>query len=361
MTTIAVRVAQASLRLASVRYRGLLPALALEELGCNVSVSSGRKALDGGHSLLYAVKPLTAGDELCIDEWQRLGRPFVVDLCDNVFIQGYGNQGREIGNRFRRMALRASAIAVPTRSMAKVVCSECDLDDSRVVVVPDIVEDRDMLRRQQELLNRSGVALRAADRPWRDALAEHIRDAIERRPILRPKRLLWFGNKGAPYASFGIGDLRVFSEAMRRLSRECEIELWVVSNSREVFDEVTIPMGVRARYFEWDEWQVDRRLCQVDVCLVPNSGDQFSVTKSANRALKALAANVPVVATMTEAYEELSGAVWLGDPLEGLRAMLFDVGARNRMLENARAVIDERYSLKALKGAMVQVMERARP
>jgi glycosyltransferase involved in cell wall biosynthesis len=220
-----------------------------------------------------------------------------------------------------------------------------------VFVVPDIAEDAELLSAQAALI---GAPLR--DPPSRvvpGRVSGLVRAFLRRRA---PRRLLWFGNHGANYASFGIRDLLQFADGLRRVARIAPLEVTVVSNNEERYREVAAQLGVPSRYREWSETAVDDELAHADLCLVPNSGDEFSRTKSPNRALKALAAGVPVVATATPSYGPLLDCTWTGDPGEGIERLLLDGAVRRAQLYRARSVIARHYSLPVLRDAMLEVL-----
>jgi hypothetical protein len=355
---IAYRIAERSLRLASVRYRGLMPACALREEGFGIECITHGMPIPAETGMVFTVKPLTSKEASFVERASGAGLPVVLDLCDNIFIDGYAGQGQVIADRFRSLVRHAAAITVPTSALAAVVHEQTGVDEQRIRVVPDIVEDATMLTRQAGLLGQSGVARI----PWRDMLparaarlSARLGKIVRRQPM---RRILWFGNHGAGHANFGISDILLFREALEAVARSTPIELWVVSNSLEKFEAIVAGLAFRSRYFEWHEGLIDLLLRAADLCIVPNSLDAFSATKSANRALKSLAAHVPVVATPTMAYEGMADALWTGDPLEGIRACLEDRALVSRQMQAADHAIETRYSFVALRRYMRDVVAR---
>lgn len=347
---IYIRVARRDLALASVRYRGLLPGCALQDLGWNVAVGSGKALPPDDAAFVIAVKPLLEGDAAWIREVAGRGTPVIADLCDNVFIDGYANQGEDIGRRFAALAGAFAAVMVPTAALRDIVIERTRLEPGRVFVVPDIVESRRLLDRQRKLL---GQSLRAKEMMMRFA------PVARRWLVRRPPMLLWFGNHGASYANFGMDDLRLFEDALRLASERFGAELCVVSNNRERFEKLAARLPIASRYVEWTPTRVDRLLSSASVCLVPNSLDSFSATKSANRAVRALSAGVPVVATRTTAYAGLEGAMWLDDPADGIATYLGDRALRDAHLAEAKRVLERQYSIVALGEALQAVLREA--
>lgn len=326
-----------------------MPACALSDLGWRVTIGSGRDEHPAGTSIAIAVKPLQDRD----GEWVRraagAGVPTVLDLCDNVFIDGYGGHGHEIAERFTGLSRLASVVTVSTDALREIVVSNTGAASNRVIVVPDIVETPALLARQAALLGQW--------RPWarlRQAWARRGRVRRANRPVL-----LWFGNHGARHGSFGLTDLLLIRDALAVASTRHRAELWVVSNHRERFEAIARELPIDCTYFEWAPTLVDSLLRSADVCLVPNSLDPFSVTKSPNRALKALHAGVPVVATPTRAYEGLETCTWLGDPTEGIEAFLEGGSVAQGHLREARRILERHYSMDALRAAMARVVQRS--
>lgn len=354
---VTFRIARRGLDLASVRYRGLIPAVAMQLSGWQVELVSGKDQC-AETDLAFAVKPLLQADANWAREQVRQGVPVIVDLCDNVFVPGYGGKDPGIADRFRQTVSLASAVTVPTTALANLL-HRCFPDNlPPVFVVPDIVETSAILKKERALVGVSTGILETAMKSLKSGISRVSRISVARTISSKVKKIIWFGNHGASYASFGITDIEIFEDALRAISEEFLIELWVVSNSREKFNSVVVPLGVPCRYFEWDEERVDTLLPFADVCIVPNSLDEFSRVKSANRALKALAIGVPVVATPTSAYENLGGALWLGDPLEGLRRYLSRPELVAADLAHARESISKNFSLYSVGLAMNKIADQ---
>src|SRR5690606_28310419 len=181
--------------------------------------------------------------------------------------------------------------------------------------------------------------------------------SLRRRPEAVPAPsgpvLLWYGNHGAAYARFGLEDLLLYREALREAASR-GAELWVVSNNRGKFERLAGELPVASRYFEWTPTIVDALLPLADVCLVPNSLDAFSATKSANRGLKALSNGVPVVAALSVAYQGLVGAMGLDVPGAGVAAFLDNTSVRERHLLEAERFKAAYFSFERLRRAIAE-------
>ena len=351
---VVFRIASRDTRLASVRYRALMPACALQDNRYTTALCSDASPSNAQPRVAIGVKPLRASDAAWVSRMRARGVPTVVDLCDNIFVDGYGGQGSAIADSFRD-SVRGGLVTVPTTALRDVVRDNTDVAAERVMIVPDIVENARLLHRQMRLLG--ARPLSTARLPgWGQVGAwagRGMRALGMRGPVL-----IWFGNHGASHGSFGLDDLRLWEDALREASL-LGAQLWVVSNHRQRFEAMQGALPIRTRYFEWSPSRVDTLLAFADVCLVPNSMDAFSRSKSPNRALKSLAAGVPVVATATPAMQELEGAAWLGDPAAGIRAYLDDPGLRDAHLAAARQRMQQDFSMDTLRQAMSAVMREA--
>jgi glycosyltransferase involved in cell wall biosynthesis len=395
-----------------------LPLLALEAVGyqCTLFSDAGASHLDG-LDVLVVVKSFTPGDFFLIQEAGRRGIPVVLDLCDNIFVDTYGGRPKAPpAEMFMAMAQLVQAVVVTTEPLAAVVRARVS-QDLPIYVVPDGIEASGVVSQGVERLARAAALQRGSGaRRLRGALGSLLRRVrqlhsaallpllllIARRVVsnvrkwyrassvgkrvdsLRAamrwglrhasatgvrsllwhdqnvKRILWFGNHGAPHARFGMLDLLDIKEALERIATEFEVELVVVSNNVQKYQEHIRPLAIRSRYIEWSSDRVIEQLNQAAVVLVPNSRDLFSICKSANRAVLALAHGVPVVATSTPALEPLAGCVVLDDFLGGLRLYLSDDLRARQDVHRAQELIPRLFGQGVIAGAWQPVLATAR-
>lgn len=168
----------------------------------------------------------------------------------------------------------------------------------------------------------SAVAVKAAP-------VEAVAASGPTRKKVARKKILWFGNYGSNHGTFGIVSLLNAVPALRAVQKDIPLELVVVSNNRTVFDAVIGQLDVPSSYLEWSVEAMAEAMGQADVALLTNGDDRFSMVKSSNRALQALASGVPVVASSNGAMAELSDFVVLDDFEAGLRRYLGDAGEEN--------------------------------
>lgn len=412
------KVAKLSADVASIRYRAMLPVLELEGRGMDARLFSHASPDNlQGLDCLVIVKSFTPDDFFLVCEARKRGIPVVIDLCDNIFIEGYGKKAGVRSSlpalHFDQMARLASAVVVTTAPLADVVRSRLG-GGCRVFVIPDGVED-------EQLLARMGVRLRAAAYRERESLSTRSarrfvslrrrlgilrtaelgpylinamgfalrshrqrlmrRFAARANPGARPaaprpapvadgpaadvvaasaKRILWFGHHGAGYARFGVTDLLTVQADLEAIAGEFDVELVVVTNSRAKYDQLVRPMAIRSRYVEWSSDAVQTEMRRAAVTIIPNSLDAFSLCKSANRAVLSLLNGVPVVATRTPALQELDACLAPGDFRTGLRTCLASRPDALVDREKVRALIDSLYGGRIIGDRWQDVIGSAR-
>lgn len=175
------------------------------------------------------------------------------------------------------------------------------------------------------------------------------------------RSVVWFGNYGAPHSDFGMLALLKAVPALEAVSRDVDLELVIVSNSEKTYASYVAPLPIRSRYIPWSSTAVFDALAQADVCLLPFGDDDFSVTKSANRAALALAHGVPVVASPLESHEPLRDCIVVGEWERGLRRYLGAdrFAAREADVAKARPLLDLLYSSEATARAWLEILDEA--
>lgn len=148
----------------------------------------------------------------------------------------------------------------------------------------------------------------------------------QRWPSAKPgtKTILWFGNHGAKYGSFGMSSILQVASAIEQLSGELPLRLVVVSNSQAKYERYIQPLPFDTVYLRWHPRKIYDYIRASDVVIIPNSQSIFSICKSANRAVLALSQGTPVVANRTPALNRFEDCVILDDWRSGLRQYLLN-------------------------------------
>ena len=416
------KVASLTESVASVRYRAMLPLLGLEEAGfrCRLFSDAKNVRLDD-LDVLVIVKGFSADDLALVQTAVAHGVPVVLDLCDNIFIPKYGTSPvlghirTSPAKLFLAMARLCDSIVVSTEPLAEVLRKRLDARIA-VHVIPDGLESPALLEqmrsrlsvalkeqknhqttmsrlrtirqrvrralgqvrsmRGQAVVSLAGRVVRrlAREMQWQ-RFSERPKEGLRRMPVTTSpnltaqrkalvvdpdvKRVLWFGNHGEPYANFGILDLLEIREALETLANELKVELVVVSNHSEKFERYIRPFAMRSSYLDWDLETLLTQLSLASVVVVPNSLDEFSICKSANRTISALQAGVPVVATATPALGALKECIATDDFLGGLRLYLTDKARADSDVAKGRDIIAREFGQAAITTAWVKVIDRA--
>jgi glycosyltransferase involved in cell wall biosynthesis len=402
---IAWKVLDLRFDVASVRYRALMPALGLRERGYeSILLQQGENlTLVSNLAAAVFVKSFSPADLKLAQKLRMAGVRIFLDLCDNVFVSGYESDGaRRAFGCFNELAQVASAVVVPTEELGNHLGRTTAA--RRIVVIPDQVETQtavsEVLRFRELFADyRRGVvprrlahlpepvltkmiptarrALRFVDRTG--ALRSGIRSLFQRtgptevstdreiatalpdkrRGELERKRIIWFGNHGAPHSKFGMPSLAGIVDALAAVNDIIPLELVVVSNNHPRFKQLFANTPFPALYREWQIRSIFDHVSTADVCVLPNPKDDFSIGKSPNRALLALALGVPVVADFIPSLSALQGCMVFDDWIGGISAYLFDPERAARDVLRARAIIRRRFGKHAIAAAWQQLLEPA--
>ena len=280
---------------ASIRYRLLLPAHALRELGyesCVVFISPDESPQELYRRVMADVLVVTKltpedhkdkFDSVCklITLARADGKPVVVDVCDDHFDFDY----------FRTLVRSGDFLVAPTAQMAETARR---YSNRPCVVIPDPYEG-------------------------------HCRPPRVRRDELgidAPLKLLWYGVRSnlpgifaaVPRLALGglPGELQIVSDGRERAEAACA--KWN-RESGEAF---------RLRYTQWSAETMYQALENCDAVVVPAStSDPHKRVKSPNRVVEAIQAGRFVVASPLPSYREFARYGWIDDDLEaGLRWMI---------------------------------------
>jgi len=443
--TIGWKVSTLNSKLASLRYRAMLPVLALEKLDVYSKIflrlkRSSLAKLDA----LVIVKSFTFEDYWLAQEAVKMKIPVIFDLCDNIFIDKYrGKDGLSPSEVFLQISNIASAIVVPSEPLAAIVKQRI-IRNIPVYVVPDGVEteatlagakNRLLLPQYIEYCYRlfhrckrsidqlkgkfsfiktgssvgilwgivkesikvvksilrflvSGVAKRVLSYlnwrfwaklayPYYNGISSKLTGAPSKlhprakttntveqsnqpasfSPFLR--KIVWFGNHGAEHANFGMLDLLQIREPLEKLAREFPLELVVISNNFKKFNNHIHQIEIPTRYIEWDANSMTSHLKDADVVVIPNSLDEFSICKSANRAVLALSNGVPVVATSTPALAKLRECIVLDDFENGLRHYLKDAEFASQHVHKGRELTEKLFGQQVIGRLWKELIDKA--
>jgi glycosyltransferase involved in cell wall biosynthesis len=377
--------ATADPNVASFRYRCLIPAWALHQHGHDSTIFVDETPDPERYDALIAVKSAGARVDEAARRFRACGKPVYLDLCDNVFVPGYAQRrGPELSaDTVSGLALQATAIVTPNTALDRVAREHLDRVEESWVI-PDAALTPDAYQAMSAFLSGTvaGTARRGVERLLsgprrsvagaRDAVDyflgndKHDRDMfgadtdwqVDHLPE-ETARVIWFGRHGSFHSDFGMGLLKPVIGELERTHRERPIELVVISNNRNRFDALTHDARIFTRYEEWSNERVFFELARADLFVMPGGIDPFSLCKSANRAVLALANGVPVVASYLESLEPLRDALVIDDWRAGLDAYLLRSGVAEAHLALARPILAEEFSIAAIGRKWVAALGRA--
>jgi glycosyltransferase involved in cell wall biosynthesis len=343
---------------ASFRYRCLIPAWALQQIGHDSAIFVDERPDPAAFDALIVVKQ--AGERLhdVARAFRARGKPVFLDLCDNIFVPGYAQRrGPELSAETAGdLARHADAFVTPTHALERVARRHLG-EDMASWVVPDAAITPDAYQAVCAWLPQAMVAapLRGTDRLAAGGRDLHGAETfgvesdwqVDHLPE-DTARVIWFGRHGSFHSEFGMGLLRPVIEELEGAHRDRPIELVVISNNRIRFDALTHGVKIFTRYETWSNERVFFELSRADLFVMPSAADPFSLCKSANRAVLALANNVPVVATYLESLEPLRDVLMIDDWRAGIDAYLLDPHVAAQHLSRAQPILAEQFSIDAI-------------
>lgn len=347
-------VADADPAVASFRYRCAMPAWALREFGHDSAIFVDRQPDPSAFDALIVVKQ--AGDRLreLARAFRRRDKQVFLDLCDNIFVPGYAQRrGPELtAESACELACHVDAVVMPTPSLERVVRQSLGTEvASRVVpdaaITPDVYQAISVWLPHAVVPRAQGALAGIRDMHDGETFGVESDWQVEHLPE-DTARVVWFGRHGSFHSEFGMGLLKPVIEELERAHRDRPVELVVISNNRVRFDALTHGANIFTRYEAWSNERVFFELSRADLFVMPSAADPFSLCKSANRAVLALANKVPVVATYLESLEPLREVMILDDWRGGIETYLFRPQIARSHVERAQPILAEHFSIEAI-------------
>lgn len=299
--------------LASVRYRVLVPARALDAAGHQVRwlqlEHSSAPALDETSAALLNVdvvvvaKVFARGSVRAARRAREFGAKLIVDLCDDHF------ETPELAEAYLELCQMADGITASTAAMAEVIA------------------------------RRTGRTAAQIDDPF-----EGPRGEPRFAPALRsqPLKLLWFGHP------VNFDTLLACLPELQSLAREIPLELHCVTDLAAARQSPLWPAlahaatpGFTLRATPWSLPATWHALAECNLVILPSLPEQKKLVKSPNRAVEALRAGRLPLAYPLPAYQELSAGCWVGEDLaagirwavQNPRSVLAKIHAGQHLLE----------------------------
>lgn len=393
-----------SIFMASVRYRCLLPAIALKSYGYESIILHRNETVDFFDNVeaVVFVKTFSEADFALAKKANEHGVPIYIDLCDNTFIPHYINSPTY--KYFKKIAGLASKVVTTGDALSEVIAKNLK-SNIPVVIIPDQVEEDKgvkFLTDEVKLVRKSRFKLMAGtfkpviNRILYGALNDVIRPAkskfvltqnfligkLHKRGVYisskegalktgktvtyqkelppeylksQAKTVIWFGNAGKDFSDFGLSTLAGILNELITINKIIPIKLLVVSNNIECYYNLIEKVPLITAYKPWNYNQIFSDIVSADVFIAPNSNDEFSICKSPNRALLALSLGTPVVATSMPSLSKITGCIIVDDWQHGLRTYLTDKQRVAADISAAKQLLEKTYSGNAIAALWMNV------
>jgi hypothetical protein len=258
------------------------------------------------------------------------GTRIALDLCDNHFtIPGQDPKWIARAEVLKRAVGAADLVTSSSETLAGIIRDACP--GAKVAVIGEAVE----------LPHTSSVLERAAD-PRAELEYWALKSALAGEGR---RRFIWFGNHGAEYAHGGMVDLERIYPLLEQLDRELPLQLTILSNSRDKYQQVVRNWRIKTHYLRWRPSTYSRALAMHELCVLPITDNLFTRCKTNNRVASALLHGVPVVADSIPAYEPFAEAIVLNDWEGGARLLLNDRAEAQRRIAIGTEILNRDWAL----------------
>ena len=410
------KVKSENLDVASFRYRCLLP---LRHLGLQGHLSLIYSNKDDikfyvKPQVLIFMKSFTDHDLDIAKKARKEGVPIVLDICDNIFVEGYGTATNySPRENFKKMAKLASAIVTTGKELKGFLKKELPAS-MPIEIIPDANETieefqkyRSILQKNQDLketvsriekiviffnlkalLAAIKKRLKKENKDQRDTLAKNNHAISNSNPtkdntkieknnskqiqfnsyskgkVIQEyrkqglKQIIWFGIHGTKTKKM-LGLLEI-SQHLIEVYQKTKFCLHIVSEAEAYDDycEYIKPLPFPSNFTLWDQYLNYQCISESDVTIIPNSLNEFDICKSANRAILSLSLGVPVVATKTPALIPFKDCIIFDDWQRGIHTYLTDPNLAAEHVRQAQSIINREYSGKAVAEGWSQIINK---
>ncbi len=395
MDPVCWKLATTDTKIASVRYRCIIPSFYMAKEGVRNHYYAGGEEVDliEAVSAIVFVKTFSDHDLEVALKARKLGIPVYIDICDNLeeaskILIKTGDCRGERANlhaiNLRKMAEIATAIVTPSAELAREIQSFLKVE--RVVVIPDALEgdeEEDFIRtfwlkhRLNWMFGHSFHHFLVAVLPkifryifskirylGQSAQTTSLKNATQEPSVdflqqqlsanRSAKQILWFGHSGYENVS-GITDLLLVKEDLEALAKEMDFHLLVISNDYQMYQKHIKPFRIKTFYLPWSPRILNEELKRSDTVIIPNPMNSISRVKSANRTILSLANGVPVVATATDALRDFDNCI-ISDFKRGLRSYLSDSASKRDHIILGKQIIEEKYRGRSVAKAWIDLI-----
>ena len=252
---------------ASTRLRVFLPIKHINIRSQEISCQLFNPNKIDDYALVIFQKTYTTEDiELAIS-LKKQNVKIAFDLCDNHFFNPtHSKEGNERNERLRQIIDLADAISVSNKGLGQ-------LTERNYTIIDDMVEFS-----------------------VHNSLARNLFRPLSKLTKRKRLQLVWFGSAGSEVPRFGMIDIEKIVPELNELSMQIDLELSVISNSKEKFKQYLATARFPTCYYEWRKTTFPYIMQRQDITLIPIDVNPFTAYKTNNRPVSSLMLGIPVVA-----------------------------------------------------------------
>lgn len=365
--TVVWKVSNKNINIASFRYRCLAPfswIVQYDQSRRHVILETQDVPIFENIAAIVFVKSFKHQDLAIAREAHKRNIPIFIDLCDNFVFRTknkiFVNNSEEallkkIILNFKEMLSLSNAIVTTGEELKDKIIEEFPEAKNKTYIIEDAIESEEDKRFYKDFeINQNKYSFQFRDYSKSPILAAKFFKSKLRKKLIslkdeyassskksnaitiakqdhskiedikksKLKKLLWFGNSGIP-GLYGLTDLLLIRDTLEKINRECPILLIVCSDNEQSFLKHINSFECQTQFFQWS-LETNIELIRIsDVVVIPNPLNEFTIGKSANRALLALEFEKPVVATKTKALSNLVPLIKFDDWEENIKRSIF--------------------------------------
>lgn len=279
------------------------------------------------YSLVIFQKAYAAEDLALASHLKTRNVRVAFDLCDNHFFNPmHSKELEERADRLKRMIALADAITVSNKGLG-------ELTNRQYTLIDDMVE----------------VSIHTL-------LAEKVFGPICNLKKRKRLRLVWFGSAGSEVPRFGMIDIQRIIPELNELNNHLKIELTVISNSKEKYNQYLSGARFPTTYYEWNRITFPYIMQLHDITVIPIDLNPFTAYKTNNRPVLSLLLGLPVVADKIPSYEVLSEFLRFDNWKESIYTYWKDATLRRSDVARGRNFIRTNYNFEIISNQWINFM-----
>jgi len=296
---------------------------------------------ESDYRIVVFSKAYTNKDIVIAERLRERGIKIVFDICDNHFVLG-----EERTVRLKKMFELADHWVVSSEALGKVVTDVMG-SEKPLTVIEDAVEE-----------NLSGSKTDIIG--W---VREHIQlykleKLLSENQYSRATHLVWFGNHKASYKNSGLAHVDKIRPVLEKVNESHPLTLTIISNSKEVFDQVFTNWELPVFYLGWSAHTFYKAMQLHKIAVIPIDVNEFTEVKTNNRIALSLFLGLGVVADSIDSYREFSDCSFLDSWEDGLRSYVEQPELLDEHVQRARKLIREKFTIETIADKWRELFER---